>query len=115
MLKAHALRSAAKEIAELVAPIEASNDTTISLQAKLISRTIEARMEANLPAAAGHSAIVRMAASLAATVQARTEFLAAHEELAGLRTEYRIPVAYGTPDGCPSSATLRVVEETVAA
>lgn len=113
MLKAHHLYSAARDLNERIAPVEAAIDHAISLQADLIARAPEARLNAGLPMATGHQALVRLAAAMPATIAARGEFLAAHEEFAAVRDGLRIPTtALGSSEGCPSpnSAVLKVVQ-----
>lgn len=111
MLKSHALRSGAQEIAEFIAPIETSFDDSLMLQARLLAHAPEARAKANLPASVGHQAIVSMVAAISATVTAKTAFLEAHRELAAIREDLRIPITgLGSLDGCPSgAASLTVV------
>lgn len=113
MLKGHQLYTAARELNERIGPAEAAIDRAISLQAELIALTPQARLGAGLPASTGHQALVRLAAAMSATIAARGEFLAAHEEFAVVRDELRIPTtALGSGEGCPSPnmATLKVVQ-----
>lgn len=119
MLNGHALHASARELSGLLAPIEASFDETIMLQADFLARAPAARLKANLPVSVGHEAMVHIAAAITATVQARGRFIEAHRELVGVRDGLRLPVtAEGTGDGCPSnhpvSAQLRIVETNAA-
>lgn len=113
MLKGHRLYSAARELNERIAPAEEAIDRAISLQAELIMMAPEARLSAGLPMSTGHQALVRLAAAMSATILARGEFLAAHEEFAAVRDELRIPITgTGSSEGCPSATlpALKVVQ-----
>ena len=115
MLKAHALRKGAHDIAALIGPIETSLDETLALQASLLARVPAVRTEAGLPRAAAHDAILRLVASINAVTQAQTEFLAAQKEFASVGDDLRIKeMGFGSLPGCPESATLRVVETQAA-
>jgi len=104
MIKRQALFSSAADVAAMVVTNERAFDEAIELQCSLIGRTSRARIEAGLPAVICHSAIQRMTAALSATVQARTEFLAAHEAFADMARELRVPSSFGSGDGCPDLA-----------
>jgi hypothetical protein len=112
MIKRQALFSSASDVAEMVVTNERAFDEAIELQCSLLGRTSRARLDTGLPAAICHSAILRMTAALTATVQARTEFLAAHEAFADMARELRVPTGFGSGDGCPDglvpSGSLRV-------
>jgi hypothetical protein len=112
VVKRQALFSSASDVAEMVVTNERAFDEAIELQCSLIGRTSRARIEAGLPAAICHSALERMTAALSATVQARTEFLAAHAAFADMARELRMPTGFGSGDGCPDqvapNGSLRV-------
>jgi hypothetical protein len=112
VVKRQALFSSATDVAEMVVTNERAFDEAIELQCSLIGRTSRARIEAGLPAAICHSALERMTAALSATVQARTEFLAAHAAFADMARELRMPTGFGSGDGCPDqvapNGSLRV-------
>jgi hypothetical protein len=103
MLKAHALHSAARNVAGHIGPIENAIDESFARTASLLAYLPEARSAANLPLNTGHKALMRVLASLNAIAQAREEMIAAHLEFVDARTDLRIPeTGTGGLVGCPS-------------
>jgi hypothetical protein len=110
MLNPHALRTAARGVAERIAPLEASLDDGFSQTASLLAYLPGARVAANLPMAMGQVALMRVLASLNAIAQAREEIVAAHAEFVRTGTELRLPeTGFGSLGGCPPSNRLAVV------
>lgn len=110
MLNSHALRKAAHGVSDRLLPIETSLDQTLSQTANLLAYLPQARLDANLPMATGHGAIMRVMASLSSIIVARSELLAAHEEFVVARDELRIPITdTGSLGGCPRYVSLAQV------
>lgn len=115
MLKPHALQAAARAVAEKITPLETSLDESFSQTASLLAYLPQARLTAGLPMETGHAAIVQLVASLQSITEARSAMIAAHASLAGTRGELRLPeTGFGSLAGCPSSATLQVVQPQAA-
>ena len=85
-------RKAAQGVADRLMAAEAALDLALTCAAELTGYMPAARIEANIAAEIGHSAMEHSAAALSLMMRARGEIVAAHRELAitkdqiGLRT-----------------------------
>jgi hypothetical protein len=115
MLKPHALRAAAVQVAGHLGPIETAIDDSFSRTAGLLAYIPEARAAANLPLSVGHKAMMKVLASLNAIAQAQAEIIAAHREFVETRDDLRIAeTGFGSLVPCPSDASLRMVASAAA-
>lgn len=80
-------------------------DQLIATTGSLLSTMTTARVETGSPAATGHRAIARIASAQAKLVEARMDFIRAHEDLR------RIAETADTPMDCPPDALLTDLPE----
>lgn len=114
MLNAHALHSAARQVAGQIGPIEEALDQSFARTANLLGFLPEARANANLPLVTGHDAMMRLLASLNAIALARGEMIAAHAAFAETGRDLRLPeTGFGSLVPCPQKA-LHAVEDIAA-
>ena len=107
---------AAQKVVDRLIPSEAAVEEALANVTKLLSASIEARMEAQLPISTGRQAINGMSSVVSLITRAREELIIVHEELAetkiliGLRE-----VSYGDLAGCPpvKGEKLSLVSEAV--
>jgi hypothetical protein len=115
MPNAHALHTAAREVAERIIPLETAIDESFSQAASLLAYLPKARAASKLPISVGNDAITRVLASLNAIAAARTEMVAAHAAFVVTGEDLRLPVrGFGSLGGCPAATNLQVVKSQAA-
>lgn len=98
---------ASRKITTELLDLEAQIDATIASGGRFPATMVEARLQAKLPAAAGHEALIHAAKAFELMVQARKHVIQAHASLAATATDYGIaPVALGDGHLCPEKAEL---------
>lgn len=105
--------TAARRIADALAPAETDIETAISSTSKLISAIAEGRRDSGVPLSIGQKSLFALTNSMGALVQARESILAAHAALADDKIASGLRVfGMGDLGDCPpTSGSLTVVEQ----
>lgn len=81
--------------------LEAQIDATIASGGRFPATMVEARMKANLPAAAGQEALLHAAKAFELMVQARKHVVQAHASLSATAQDLGLVTSWGDQRECP--------------